>query len=304
MRGGNVTDNAKTMCARRWGVRAAVLAAVLSSWSPATAQTAAARCSPGQLVRVPELPEGSGVAASRRTPGRVWAHNDSGDGGLIALNDRGAVTGRVQLPGIKVENWEALAVGPCPGGSCLFIGDIGDNQARRRQVTVYRVAEPEGVGNLAAPEAFHATYPDGPQDAEALLVTPKGDVLIVTKGETGAVALYRLPRDVKPGGTTTLERVGKPRGEGKASPDDRITDGAISPSGERIVLRTQRALLFYSTTDLLAGTWREQGRLDLASLGEPQGEGVTFADNSTLYLVGEGGGKSQAGTFARVTCTF
>jgi hypothetical protein len=299
-----VTDNAKKMNTRGWGVRAAVLAAVLLSWSPAMAQPAAVGCRPGQLVRVPGLPEGSGVAVSRRTPGRVWAHNDSGEGGLVALNDRGAVTGHVPLPGIKIENWEALAVGPCPDGSCLFIGDIGDNEARRRQVTVYRFAEPEGSAPPAAAEAFHATYPDGPQDAEALLVTPKGDLLIVTKGETGAVGLYRFPRDAKPGSASRLERVGKPREGGKASPDDRITDGAISPSGDRIVLRTQRALVFYSTTDLLAGTWREQGRLDLASLGEPQGEGVTFADNSTLYLVGEGGGKSQPGTFARVTCMF
>jgi hypothetical protein len=31
----------------------------------------------GSLVQVPELPEGSGVAASKRSPGLFWVHNDS-----------------------------------------------------------------------------------------------------------------------------------------------------------------------------------------------------------------------------------
>jgi hypothetical protein len=286
---------------------AAVLAAAVMWWSPIAAQLPAAtapRCSAGPLVRVPDLPEGSGVAASRRTPGRFWTHNDSGQGGLVAVNERGAVTGRVQLPGIAIDDWEAIAVGPCPGGSCVYIGDIGDNEAERRRITIYRLPEPEASGRGAAAEVFHATYPDGAQDAETLLVTPKGGILVVTKGETGPVALYRFPTELKPGSTVKLERVGKPRDGGKASPDDRITDGAVSPNGARVVLRTAGALVFYSASDLLAGTWREQGRFSLAALGEPQGEGVTFADDSTLYVVGEGGGKSQGGTFARLTCAF
>lgn len=286
---------------------ATVLVAALMSWSPIAAQqppSAAPRCSAGPLVRVRDIPEGSGVAASRRTPGRFWTHNDSGQGGLVAVNERGSVTGHVQLPGIAIDDWEAIAVGPCTGGSCVYIGDIGDNEAGRPQITIYRFREPDGAGRAAAAEVFHATYPDDAQDAETLLVTPKGDILVVTKGETGPVALYRFPAGVKPGSTVKLERVGKPRDGGKASPDDRITDGAISPSGARVVLRTQGALIFYSASDLLAGNWREQGRFGLRALGEPQGEGVTFADDSTLYVVGEGGGTSQFGTFARLTCAF
>jgi hypothetical protein len=42
----------------------------------------------------------------------------------------------------------------------------------------------------------------------------------------------------------------------------------------------------------------------LNALGEPQGEGIAFADEKTIYLVGEGGNKSQPGTFARLTCAF
>src|SRR5688500_16509896 len=70
----------------------------------------------GKLIRVPELPEGSGLAASRRTEGRFWSHNDSGDAVLFALDAQGQVTGRVQVTGASVQDWEAVAVGPCPAG--------------------------------------------------------------------------------------------------------------------------------------------------------------------------------------------
>jgi hypothetical protein len=53
-----------------------------------------------------------------------------------------------------------------------------------------------------------------------------------------------------------------------------------------------------------SGTWRNETRVDLVNLREPQGEGVTFADDTTLVLVGEGGGKGRGGTFVRLTCTF
>jgi hypothetical protein len=256
-------------------------------------------------VRVPNLVEGSGIAVSRSNPGRVWAHNDSGRPEIMSLSDRGAVLGGIQLTGASIDDWEAAAVGPCPTGSCLYVGDIGDNDAKRKHITVYRLPEPSNAsGSIDVREVFHAAYPDGPHDAESLLITPAGEILVVTKGHTGPIAIYRFPRESKPGTTVELERIAEPRFPGKTSRDDRITDGAVSPSGTRVVLRTNRALYFYAASDFTSGKWREAGRVDLQALGEPQGEGVAFADDSTIYLVGEGGGGSRPGSFARLTCTF
>ena len=101
-----------------------------------------------------------------------------------------------------------------------------------------------------------------------------------------------------------LTRVGQPAAAKAASLPERVTDGAVSPDGAWIALRTNKALHLYNASELLSGQWHERGRVNLSDLGEPQGEGVSFADNTTLYLVGEGGGRSRAGTFARLTCTF
>ena len=200
-------------------IRIGVIIVTLSlGWSdvPTAQQAAAPQCqSSGPIVRIPELPEGSGVAVSRRSPGRLWAHNDSGEAVLVALDARGSVTGRVRVSGVKVDDWEAVAVGPCPGGSCIYIADIGDNEAERKRITIYRVPEPSSEDSVAVTDTFHATYPDGAHDAETLLVAPDGGLFIVTKGETDPVGLYRFPRELRPGATHQLERVGKPRASGK-----------------------------------------------------------------------------------------
>ncbi len=285
---------------------AILLAVVLMPWSEplsithAAPQTVRQCTATATLVKVPQLTEASGLAISRRVAGRLWAHNDSGQPVLFALDTRGAVTGQLRVTGAKVEDWEAVAVGPCDGGSCIYIGDIGDNEAKRRGVTVYRVPEPEGAsGTAAVADTLRATYPDGAHDAETLLVAG-GRLYIVTKGETGPVGLYRFPAQLQSGTTMKLERVGDP--SLKVDGDSRITDGSVSPDDQWIVLRTKSALTFYRASDLLAGRWRAASTVDLKPLNEPQGEGLALGAENTVFLAGEGGGKKQPGTFARFAC--
>jgi hypothetical protein len=282
------------------------IAALMGTQSFATrAQTAAAgqACRPqSQVVAVPELPEASGIAVSLKDANRLWAHNDSGAAELFALDTRGGVVGRLRLTGASVEDWEAVAVAPCPAGSCVYVGDIGDNEARRKRVTLYRFAEPApSEQSVAVKEVFHGTYPDGAHDAETLLATPDGTIFIVTKGETGPVGLYRFPKDLKSGATHQLERVGQARAKGAASPEERITDGDVSSDGQWVTLRTRQHLSFHRAADLLAGNWKETRRVDLKPFGEEQGEGVAIA-GGTVYLAGEGGGKERPGTFVRFNC--
>jgi hypothetical protein len=261
-------------------------------------------CRPsGALIKMDELAEASGITASRRTPGAFWAVNDSEQPVIYALDAKGVVTGRVRLTGAKVEDWEAIAAGPCRSGTCLYVGDIGDNNGTRKQITIYRVPEPAiGDDMTATAEVFHATYPDGPQDAESLVLTSDGSLYIVTKGEKGSVALYRFPRELRAGSTMPLQRVAKPREPGKSPNSERITDASASPQGDWIVLRTNRAATFHHLKELMAGNWRPAHVVDLADLDEPQGEGVTLTADGTLVVVGEGGGKSAPGTLARLTC--
>jgi hypothetical protein len=228
---------------------------------------------------------------------------------LFMLDARGGVTGRIQLSGATVDDWEAISAGACPTGSCLYVGDIGDNNANREFITVYRLTEtgdtPSGAtASTAAVDVFHARYPDGPHDAETLLVTPDGGLYIVTKGSTGPVAIYRFPAELRADRRVVvqLEQIGRPRSSGTVRRDEQITDGAVSSDGARVVLRTHQALYFYRTAQLLAGDWSSAEIVNLKHVGEAQGEGVALGPDNEIYLVGEGGGGSRPGSFAHLTC--
>jgi hypothetical protein len=261
-------------------------------------------CKPsGALVRLAGLPEASGLATSRAMAGHLWAHNDSGKPELIAFDTKGNVAGHVAITGARVEDWEAMAIGPCGKGSCLYIGDIGDNDAERREIVIYRIVEPAKAGGTAQVDAaIRASYPDGAHDAETLLASPDGSLYVVTKGDKGAVALYRVPRDARGGSTVRLEQVGAALSKGTPAADARITDGAISADGEWVALRTRGTIIFYRAATFLNGDFKETSRVDLTPFGEPQGEAIAFGPANTVYVGGEGGSKSQPGTLGVVTC--
>ena len=254
-----------------------------------------------------KLPEASGLAMSRRSPNLLWSMNDSDEPIVIALSTTGEFKGQVRVTGAAVRDWEALAVGPCPGGSCLYVGDIGDDGAKRMQVTVYRVAEPKADdGATAHADAFVFAYPDKAHDAESLFVTSDQSLFIITKGHP--TVLYRAPRDARPGAMAMLTRVvdlpvqkflNDP--EGKRS---RITDAETTPDGEWVALRTNSELLLLRTRDLVDGQMNDVWHADLRSLDETQGEGVAVSNDGDVYLAGEGGGHGLPGTFTHVKCQF
>lgn len=257
----------------------------------------------GSGARLPRVPEASGATIGRRSPGVVWTHNDSGDPVVIALDTNGRMRGVVRVAGARMIDWESVSAGPCASadGSCLYIADIGDNAARRREIVVYRVPEPApGDQTTRGAEAFRASYPDGPRDAEALVVTADGGIFIITKGEAGPVAAYRFPQPLRAGATARLVHVQtlvqKPRKK------DWVTDADVSPDGRWMVLRTPESLLFYRVANPPNLAFADPLVVDIRSLREPQGEGVALADDGSVYVTGEGGGKRQPGTFARLKC--
>jgi len=250
------------------------------------------------LGQLGEIPESSGLAASKRTRNLFWSHNDSGDAVIYGIRADGSLAGRVRVAGASVVDWEAVAVGACDGNQCLYIGDIGDNDLKRAQVTIYRTREPlPGDGSTPPSEAIQARYPDGPQDAEALFIA-EGTLFIITKGEGAPVRIYRLPR-LDTSGPQTLELVTALTGSGPRK-SERITDAAASPSGTWTALRTSDQVLFYRTAALISGQPGTALAHDLRGIGEPQGEGIAWADDRTLYLSGEA---ERGGTFSRISCT-
>src|SRR5215813_13785180 len=97
-----------------------------------------------EAVRIGELQvqlqEASGMAASRQFPGRLYHINDSGDAGQFYITRMdGSDLRTVQVASFEPKDTEALSLGPCPqatSSSCIYIGDIGDNDSRRSSIEI------------------------------------------------------------------------------------------------------------------------------------------------------------------------
>ncbi len=195
--------------------------------------------------------ESSGLAASRRHPGFLWTHNDSGDGPRLFLvgtagQKRGQTAAIVTLQGAPARDWEDMAVAGTGRSAWVYAGDIGDNGQVRSDITVFRFREPalplkDNAPDLVLPyERLTLRYPDGAHDAETLLATPDGHLLIVTKNADVSL-VFMTPRPFVADATQTLERIGQVRLEGEGWPGRLITGGDLSPDRTRLVLRTYTA---------------------------------------------------------------
>jgi hypothetical protein len=246
-------------------------------------------------TNLPEIPEASGLAVSRRNPGILWSHNDSGNASeLFALDAAGALRGRVRVP-ILTRDWEDVSVARCPAGDCLYIADIGDNGLARRRIQIYRVPEPApGDAETARPEVFNARYSDGAHNAEALFVVGE-DIFVVTRDRNGG--LYRSAQPLPGSLELTLERVGQLALEA-------VTDAEASPDEASIVVRTSEALVVYRTADVIRGGTVPYGlRIRIGGLKEPQGEAVALDAGGMLYLASEGTPWNRAGRFISLRCS-
>ena len=252
------------------------------------------------------IPEASGAAVSRKTPGVLWSHGDSATitPYLFAFDARGTARGRVRLEGTRVTDWEDVAVGPCGGSSCVYVADIGDNRAARASISIHRFVEPSPRDPVAPLlDSFHATYPDGPHDAEAFFVTQAGEMFVVTKGETGSIALYGFGPSPRAAATTLLRQVAVIQ-SGTVSRNRRITGASASPDGKWVALRTRDAILVHESARLVRGDLASVRSYDVTALREPQGEGIALGPGGAVFLTGEGGGKGAPGTLAAGVCSF
>ncbi|HSE34461.1 MAG TPA: hypothetical protein VLA93_23000 [Pyrinomonadaceae bacterium] len=250
------------------------------------------------------ITESSGLAASKANPGIYWTHNDSGGGPLIyAIDASGASRGVWQVPLATCRDWEDMAVGPGPqaGKSYLYIGDIGDNDAARPDIVVYRIPEPTvAVANASAtkakplttepPEVLRFRYPDGKHDAEALLVHPQtGNVYLVTKVLFESPGLYEGVAPFRAGLTNTLKRLGS-----LAIPSllgGVITGGSISPDGTRVALcdyLQAYELVLPKNESSFETIWKQSFvTIDLGK--RTQGEAITYRlDSKALLATSEG----------------
>ncbi len=237
----------------------------------------------------PGVSEASGLAFSRRSPGVMWTHNDSGEPLLLTHTLTGEALGEYTLQGAELRDWEdmALGPGPKPDQDYLYIGDIGDNKEEFASVTVYRVPEPPvdaattGVkASLGGVEALEFTYPGGAaHNAETLLVDPvQGDLYIIGKAAGGHSPVFRAGAPLASGALSEVTAL-------DFGPGGLTTGGSVSAAGDWVVVRTYFAARMWHRPSGVPLWQAFAGSFCVAPLAmEMQGEAIGFAGAGLDYF--------------------
>jgi hypothetical protein len=246
--------------------------------------------------------ETSGLAASSVNKGLLYIHNDSGDTSRFFLIGANGTLKAIYTfkanPLIKhgVTDCEDIAAGTGPQGKrYVYIGDIGDNNAKRKHIIVYRVKEPKvkhsaGIfaGTVKA-DPLYLKYPDGPRDAETLMIDPVEKLFYIISKREDSVSVYTAPLLFKGGDTVTLVKRAALFFEG-ANSGKWICGGDISGDGSGVLVKNYLKVYY----------WKRKGKEPVWQLlmtpprempykVEQQGEAVGFAtDKKGYYTISEG----------------
>ncbi|MEX2511387.1 MAG: hypothetical protein WD398_00665 [Cyclobacteriaceae bacterium] len=234
-----------------------------------------------------EIDEASGMVVSRTHKNLIYTHNDSGGHPIVFMIDTLAGDrGKIVLEGIENRDWEDIAIGPGPieGKSYVYVGDIGDNFSKNENLFIYRFPEPELIDDtiIIHPEKIMLEYPDGPKDAETLMIDPwNGDLFILTKRDSSNT-LYRASfeelKEETQVGSHLLEKVLK-------IPITMSAAGDISADGKQILIKNYWVIYYWLRREGESIPQALQRKPVLLPYNpEPQGESIAFVPNGNTYF--------------------
>lgn len=255
-----------------------------------------------------KINEASGLQASYSYSGDFFTHNDDGKTLIYMIDETGNDLGKMAIKPAKNKDWEDITSVPVGAGRWLVAGDIGDNSAKRKHITLYFAKEPAPgkggrySGRLDLEHRLDLTYPDGARDCEAMSYDPVGNqILLLTKRDKPA-RLYAVDLE-----TALSEREAELKFLGTVSPyrpptiSDRAKWGGrtdwisqptgldISADGSEAVVITYRSLYRYHRQegeDWLTAMQRKPEEV----VGPParQNEAIAYSlDGKSIYVVTE-----------------
>ncbi|MES2857524.1 MAG: hypothetical protein V4692_16760 [Bdellovibrionota bacterium] len=312
-------------------LKAALTVSVALSGSFAQAQLCSSWAAPKTIGHIDTtvIPEASGLAISSHFSERLYHVNDRGNVPVVFVsNFAGKIQQKITVPGLKAgADTESMGYGPCESASktCIFVGDIGDNDRARATIDLAWFEEKEtfdGPAKLIG--HISMKYPQGANNAEGFFVHPNGDVFIFTKelkkaskksgaeDEEGPSTVYRLKASdvAKAKGTFTLEKVGVidvPALIGNASKESKVVTGASASSDGRILLLTYGAALeiLFTPGQMLKSTksMKQGSDYNIIKLDLPHQEAIEFLPDSSGFIVtSEKKKKSPEAPIVEVKC--
>lgn len=250
-----------------------------------------------------ELNEVSGMAASQLQKDVLYVHNDSGDSSrFFAISTSGKLLTTYFFKGIykgrlSVLDCEDIATGPGPvkGQQYIYLADIGDNFSLRPTIQLYRFKEPAATNKTSDTldaAVLHLVYPDGPHDAETILIDPKQKMILLVSKREDSVNIYSCPLMFGNNDKVTLKHCGKILLQGKGS-SKWIVAGSIAANGNHILLKSLEKVFYWQRkgNEPVYKTLQRQPVKQKNFVAHGQQEAITFAAGAKgYYVVAEGKG--------------
>ncbi|MCA9538773.1 MAG: hypothetical protein KC620_07790 [Myxococcales bacterium] len=253
--------------------------------------------------------EPSGLLVSRKQPGVLWTHNDSGGGPvLFATTVTGQLLGEFTVEGATAIDWESLAQDE---EGHLYIGDIGNNENKRRDLVVYRVSEP--AVSLVAPTPVKGSVPVEVRipfyyaeqkafppavavfDSEALFWAQRpdrpGGTLYLLSKERGTLrtALYRFDHLDGPDAQPLVRLGDREVGGDPTRFGGMVTAADTTPDGELLAVLTYHAVfIFRRPEDSDQYLDKLVNRIDLDQSVTKQCEGIAWLGDALLITNEDG----------------
>lgn len=224
------------------------------------------------------LTESSGVAASRRHTNVFWTHNDGGGlkrQALFAVDRAGNTLASFPVTSVAIHDWEDIAI---DDAGHLFIGDIGNNDAKRDELAVYEVDEPDPMQAarlVAVKRQWRLRYPkDSPRfDCESLFVWQDHGYIVSKVFDDARAQIFRFPlAETKE--PLTLELVVTMK------IDSPVTGADISADGSLLGLVAKNGAYAYRIDGTVARAGK--GKPHSVKYGQMQIEGCCFVPDGLL----------------------
>ncbi len=243
------------------------------------------------------MKEISGLAASRQTPGYLWAHGDENTGDnrkIIAIQPDGTLAMTVDLttpPNTDRDDWEDIATGIYDGKNYVFIGAIGDNDlAFNDQYYIFYFEEPaisSGTQNVTV-NTIRFGYPDNTaHNTETLMYDNVEQMFYIADKVDGVCHLYKLPFSTTYG--TGVQRLTEVCALGNGSKFKLANGGDITPDGHWMAIKNEEYILLWERqgAESLSATVLRNPVQVMAYQKEEQGESLAWLNDSLFYTTSD-----------------
>jgi len=247
------------------------------------------RLDPYAKLSFQSIKESSGLVKSRLFKDVYWTHNDSGDharlfavtrkGDIIKPDETGEYNGITIHDAINID-WEDITT---DNHGNLIIGNLGNNQSTRRDLSIYIIKEPDPFQDLFAKVSLKVNfyYPDQKifppkkmnYDSEALFWAKEKIYLLTKHRGNRYTKLYRFD-SMNPLKQNPLTYIGS------FDIDGQVTGADASKDGNRLAVLTYRALWLFEIDHGAVNYFN--GKISWLPIIAGQCEGIAIDGNKLL----------------------